>query len=645
MRSGILAAFWLLFSAACLAQSTAITIDEDFSDWIPGLTEYTDGVDNPAGIDLLDMVVTNDADWLYIKFTMDTELDITDNIIPHELWLYLDTDDDPATGFNIQTGYGAELGLNFKGHYAWFNTPNPSVQVDYSDCQIRFLPTVSASTFEFAINRHVQPNGVDDLFTNATIRLLMLENNDGDRMPDDGTTFSYTFDETAVDPFVPVDLNKANSGYIRIVAYNVLSNGLDDATRLDNLEGVITALNPDIVGYSECYTTSTGTAKTLMDTWLPLGTVDGWYVTKAEDMITCSKWPFLQTWTLDNQYPVLIDLPAQYATDLLFTNSHLSCCGNDAGRQDQVDQYIEFILDAKTAGGVIDLPANTPFVYGGDLNLVGFSQQLTTLITGDIQDTGTYGTGAAPDWDDTDVTDQVCVQSDKHMAYTWRADASSYPPGRLDFQMFSDAVMSANKNFTLQTEVMSPARLALYGLNSFDTGDASDHFPVVVDYDLGYLAADADGDGIEDATDNCPNDFNPFQEDWDGNNVGDVCEDSDGDGLLDADEINTYTTDPGNPDTDNDGLNDGDEVTIHLSDPLVQDTDSDGLTDGLEVNQAGTSPTNPDTDGDLCTDDLEFSLQCPDNLCNNCPADLDGDGIINVADLLIFLGAYGEVCD
>ena len=89
--------------------------------------------------------------------------------------------------------------------------------------------------------------------------------------------------------------------------------------------------------------------------------------------------------------------PAYYGTDLLFTNAHLSCCGNDAGRQNQVDQYISFILDAKTAGGAIDLPANTPFIYGGDLNLVGFSQQLTTLITGDIQDTGTWGAGGAPD--------------------------------------------------------------------------------------------------------------------------------------------------------------------------------------------------------------------------------------------------------
>jgi hypothetical protein len=33
-----------------------------------------------------------------------------------------------------------------------------------------------------------------------------------------------------------------------------------------------------------------------------------------------------------------------------------------------------------------------------------------------------------------------------------------------------------------------------------------------------------DGDGIPDAGDNCPRDYNPYQEDADGDGVGDVCE-------------------------------------------------------------------------------------------------------------------------
>lgn len=635
----------LLFGYQAHPQSTAITIDEDYSDWIAGLANFSDGIDNGGGIDLIDFTVTNDENWLYIHFSMDTELDLTDDIIPHTLWLYLDTDDDPSTGFLAQAGYGAELGLNFKEHFAWFNTPNPDVQVNYADCQIRFLPTVSSKQFEFAINRNAMPDGVTALFNNPTIRILFKETNDGDEMPDQGEVFSYTFDETPVEPYVNVELNKINPDLIRVVVYNTWANGLVNAGRVDNFESVVTALSPDIIGFSESGGTDPVAVKNLLDTWLPLGTVDGWYTIKYDDLITCSKWPFLDNWTLWNQFPVLIDLPIQYGTDLLFTNAHLSCCGSDANRQDQVDEYSAFILDAKTAGGNIDLPANTPFVYGGDLNLVGFSQQLTTLITGNIQDVGTYGAGGPLDWDGTDLKDQVCVQSDKRMAYTWRNDGDGYPPGRLDFQIFSDAVVTAAKQFTLQTEIMSAARLTQYSLDGFDTGDASDHFPVIVDYDFGISGADSDGDGIGDSIDNCPDDPNPLQEDWNTNGVGDHCEDSDGDGLLDDDELSIYNTDPGDPDSDNDGLTDGEEVNIYNSDPNIQDTDGDGLTDGLEVNLAGTSPIDPDTDGDGCTDDLEFNLACPDSVCNDCVGDLNSDGLINVTDLLIFLAVFGEFCD
>lgn len=41
-------------------------------------------------------------------------------------------------------------------------------------------------------------------------------------------------------------------------------------------------------------------------------------------------------------------------------------------------------------------------------------------------------------------------------------------------------------------------------------------------------SADADGDGVNDATDNCPNDVNPGQADRDGDTIGDACDPTDG---------------------------------------------------------------------------------------------------------------------
>jgi hypothetical protein len=59
-----------------------------------------------------------------------------------------------------------------------------------------------------------------------------------------------------------------------------------------------------------------------------------------------------------------------------------------------------------------------------------------------------------------------------------------------------------------------------------------------------YLDIDSDGDGIADAIDNCPSDYNPAQTDTDGDGLGDVCDDDDdNDGFTG--EVETYLgTDP-----------------------------------------------------------------------------------------------------
>jgi hypothetical protein len=84
-----------------------------------------------------------------------------------------------------------------------------------------------------------------------------------------------------------------------------------------------------------------------------------------------------------------------------------------------------------------------------------------------------------------------------------------------------------------------------------------------------WVAADADGDGVPDSIDNCPNDSNPLQENNDGDAAGDVCDaDDDNDGMTDVDE-ESYDGTPGyNPGTD--------------PDPFNADTDGDGHLDGAD---------------------------------------------------------------
>lgn len=100
-------------------------------------------------------------------------------------------------------------------------------------------------------------------------------------------------------------------------------------------------------------------------------------------------------------------------------------------------------------------------------------------------------------------------------------------------------------------------------------------------------------------------------------------EDTDGDGLTDAEELNTYFTDPNDSDSDDDELSDGQEVLTYETNPNASDTDGDTVTDGVEVNVYGSDPNSSDSDGDLLTDGEEVFTYLTDPI----DSDSDDDGV------------------
>jgi len=468
------------------AQALPIGLDGKYDDWTSEAASYTDAQGDGASFDLLSFKVSNDSNFLFIQIALDQEIQLN---YGNNLYLEIDADNNSNTGHQLN-GIGAELEIEFGWKDFYFYNNSGQITISSYDIGFIALPTITSDTFEMAIDRHALPDGIHQLFTSNTIKLYFYDSNSGgDYMPNAGSPFSYTFDDTPVEDYNYKNFEKINDSDIRLMTYNTLYDGLisSDNQRVSAFQNIITAVNPDIITFNECWNTTQYQAKNLLDSWLPL-TAGNWTCIKNDEgNITCSKYSITDYYDIDPTYinritANLIDLPSSYPRDFLVINAHLKCCGDDETRQTEADAIINFIRDVKTSGGNITLPYGTPFVISGDLNLVGLSQQLTTLLTGDIVDNATFGNDINPDWDNSHLSDIIAFHTDLRTATTWTEQGNSYWPGRFDYAIASDIGATVNKAFTICTHEMSSERLNQYGLNSYDTDIASDHLPKVTDF-------------------------------------------------------------------------------------------------------------------------------------------------------------------
>ena len=206
--------------------------------------------------------------------------------------------------------------------------------------------------------------------------------------------------------------------------------------------------------------------------------------------------------------------------------------------------------------------------------------------------------------------------------------------------------------------------------NNYKSATVSDVFIV-----LENTIIDSDNDGISDENDNCTFNYNPIQEDYDNDGLGNICDnDDDNDGYNDLNDKF-----PLNPnewyDNDNDGLGDNEDEdddndswsdTIEIScntnpldnssfpndydgdsipDCIDQDTDNDGYPDNqddfpenelewIDTDKDGIGDNeDKDDDGDGYSDNDEIICESDPLNSNSKPDDLDQDFVPNCIDL------------
>ena len=459
--------------AAARPGAPDIRIDGRFDDWEGLKPAYQASPDlPPAVLSVRRVWVINRGACLFFRIELTEELLLQSG---SSLILALDTDNSLKTGLPIG-GIGADFCWRFDKRTGSLETPAGQVSLNPYEIGIVTAPTVSSREFEISLRRDASVGRGSSLLPGAVIRWVLADGEGA--VPAVRCLAAGTFTFSVVPPasYPPVLLAKEKPDHLRIASYNVLRNGL--FKREEIFSRILKALNPDVIAFQEIRREQGPETRRLM-TRLLGGT---WYAAQTQDTVTVSRYPINRHDRVDGNHIALIRLTT--GRKIILVNAHLPSGAADQRRQAEADAIMARIREARRPGGRLTLDPGTPIVIIGDLNLVGSSRQLETLVRGAIADTDRFGPACFPDWDGTALADLLPYHLAAPEAYTWWADetGSRFGPGRLDFILYTDSVLFPVKSFILRTESMPDSLLGAAGLQREDTARASDHLPVVADF-------------------------------------------------------------------------------------------------------------------------------------------------------------------
>ncbi len=469
--------------------SQQIILDDNFSDWTQVRGIYSDPKDDGrnGGIDFTDIRISNDQDRIFIYFDTQQEINIQSD---NSLILYMDLDNNANTGLRIN-GLGAELVYELGRRSGSFFLGSFNFNIRHQNIGLVSSPTVTSDKFELCLSRRIV---LGNTIFNASnqIRVQLVDNNtNGDRAPDFNGGYLYNMDNTIVFENELETLSKESNDLVRVLAYNVLRDNLHDPALFSEYNRILKAIQPDIIGFSEIYNHTSAQTRLLVERILPSELGGQWYHSSVSpDIHLISRYPILRTQRINGNGAFVLDMGE--GKNLLVIVTHLPCCENDVGRQQEVDNIMSFLRSVRFGISSLNIPVRTPYIIMGDKNFVGNARQLKTLITGDIFDNTSFGIDYKPDWDNTDLEDAIPMTTGLPMSYTWPGSTSSFSAGRLDYIIYTGSELTLKKSFALQSSSLSSQVLDKYNINISDTDRASDHLPLIGDFSLGREVSTAE---------------------------------------------------------------------------------------------------------------------------------------------------------
>ena len=417
---------WTPIALPTTSSRLSIVVDGRFDDWRQ-VPEVAPGIR-----------VANDDVRLLIAFTVESEIGLGEG--SGAPILYIDADDDPATGAPYE-GMGVELFFNLgQASGSVYDGPPPGEKVRWADLNLIVLPTVSASRFELALDRRPewQPG------TRLRVEL-------------GGHSFPVVIDAQRSSPPEPLSTEQP-AGTLRVMTWNMLMDGLLDPERANAYREVLLATRPDVIAFQEVKSPAETIGQRVAAI---LEHPDGgeWHTRGYGGRVVVSRYPIVEGWpasflSLNGRFQVVgIELPSERR--FILVNAHMSCCSNDQGRLEEAESFAKWMVDLTTPGGEVDAPPGSHFALVGDLNLVGSSAPLNVLLS-------------AKDFHGEPLVNLSSRHQDQPVGYTWRFPKGAFWPGLLDYVIYG-------------ADTLVPANHFIVG-ESPSTTTASDHLPRIVDF-------------------------------------------------------------------------------------------------------------------------------------------------------------------
>ena len=476
----------LCLTVVAAAQPQRPAIDGRFDEWTSLPPTYVDEKNDGgnSGIDFVNLTIRNDERFLYLSFDVGTEIVLQQN---NDITLYIDADGSASTGF-VNGKMGADIVWTFGARQGTAYVSSGTVPLKPADIYLVAAPTFSSDRFEIAIDRQAEIND-SNIFAGSFIRVVLEDRSSGgDRLPNEYVPVRYSWRDDPYDSIPAIPLSKTNQTYVRLLSWNVRNGGFMDTDRRPAFTRILQALQPEILCFQELFGKTAADVQRYIRSILtpPTGRDFTAYKIDQGNVLATSYPVEEKTLVLDNHRlsAFLLRVHDSPVQRLLLVNAHLRCCGADDKRQREADAFISFLRRIRNGTGPFVLPANTPILLVGDMNLVGDRRQLETLITGDIFDNAEFGPDASPDWDGSGLEDLNPRHVNSLFTFTWHNEPSNYLPGRLDYVLYSGSVLDVPHAYVFSSADLPPDELKRTGVWIDDSRTASDHFPIVADISL-----------------------------------------------------------------------------------------------------------------------------------------------------------------